>query len=357
MSCTKTQGGHPGTRPDAALKNAVSAAGQKAQYDRQVKKLLGHKYVLAYILIHTVDEFKGMRPGDVAELIDGEPLIGVVPVEPGLTNAEETDARMSGFKADGGGGAADNPAGTSGKRRRGMRAAGFNTEQGEPGEGRVYFDIVFYVRMRDGLSQIIINVEAQKDDPKDYKVLNRAIFYVARLVSSQKERDFIGMNYDDLKRVYSIFICMNMKENCMDYVHLTKEHLLGAHDWKGKLNLLNIVLIGLSDKLPDHDEKYELHRLLGTLLSARMPEKDRLEIIGREYEFPEDESIRKDVRAVCNLSEGVWEQGVQQGKDATLLEIIRNMQRKGFSLEQIADATDKSVREVQSIIEKAFAPV
>ena len=337
-------------RPDAALKNAVSAAGQKAQYDRQVKKLLGHKYVLAYILIHTVDEFKGMRPGDVAELIDGEPLIGVVPVEPGLTNAEETDAGMSGFKADGGGGAADNPAGTSGKRRRGMRAAGFNTEQGEPGEGRVYFDIVFYVRMRDGLSQIIINVEAQKDDPKDYKVLNRAIFYVARLVSSQKERDFIGMNYDDLKRVYSIL-------NCMDYVHLTKEHLLGAHDWKGKLNLLNIVLIGLSDKLPDHDEKYELHRLLGTLLSARMPEKDRLEIIGREYEFPEDESIRKDVRAVCNLSEGVWEQGVQQGKDATLLEIIRNMQRKGFSLEQIADATDKSVREVQSIIEKAFAPV
>lgn len=138
---------------------------------------------------------------------------------------------------------------------------------------------------------------------------------------------------------------------------MTKEHLLGAHDWKGKLNLLNIVLIGLSDRLPDHDEKYELHRLLGTLLSARMPEKDRLEIIGREYEFPEDESIRKDVRAVCNLSEGVWEQGVQQGKDATLAEIIRNMQRKGFSLEQIADATDKSVREVQSIIEKAFAPV
>ena len=68
---------------------------------------------------------------------------------------------------------------------------------------------------------------------------------------------------------------------------------------------------------------------------------------------------------VCNLSEGVWEQGVQeglqkgrqQGKDATLSEIIRNMQRKGFSLEQIADATDKSVREVQSIIKKAFAPV
>ena len=30
----------------------------------------------------------------------------------------------------------------------------------------------------------------QKDEPTEYKILNRAIFYVSRLVSSQKERDF-----------------------------------------------------------------------------------------------------------------------------------------------------------------------
>lgn len=48
------------------------------------------------------------------------------------------------------------------------------------------FDIVFYVRMKDGLSQIIINVEAQKDEPQRYGILNRAVFYVSRLISSQK---------------------------------------------------------------------------------------------------------------------------------------------------------------------------
>ena len=52
------------------------------------------------------------------------------------------------------------------------------------------FDIVFYVRMKDGLSQIIINVEAQKDEPQRYGIINRAVFYVSRLISSQKERDF-----------------------------------------------------------------------------------------------------------------------------------------------------------------------
>ena len=74
----------------------------------------------------------------------------------------------------------------------------------------IRFDIIFYVRMKDGLSQIIINVEAQKDEPDGYGILNRAIFYVSRMISSQKERDFVNSNYDDIKRVYSIWVCMNM---------------------------------------------------------------------------------------------------------------------------------------------------
>lgn len=64
--------------------------------------------------------------------------------------------------------------------------------------------------MKNGLSQIIVNVEAQKDEPTEYKILNRAIFYVSRLVSSQKERDFVNTNYDDIKQIFSIWICMNM---------------------------------------------------------------------------------------------------------------------------------------------------
>ncbi len=49
--------------------------------------------------------------------------------------------------------------------QNGKRIVGFNTENQELNEGLVRFDIVFYVRMKDGLSQIIINVEAQKDNP------------------------------------------------------------------------------------------------------------------------------------------------------------------------------------------------
>lgn len=56
----------------------------------------------------------------------------------------------------------------------------------------VRFDIIFYVRMKDGISKVIVNLEAQKDEPAGYHILNRAVFYVSRLVSSQKERDFVN---------------------------------------------------------------------------------------------------------------------------------------------------------------------
>ena len=36
---------------------------------------------------------------------------------------------------------------------------------------------------------------------------------------------------------------MNMDENSMAYVHLAKDDLLGSYQWKGGLDLLNIVLI------------------------------------------------------------------------------------------------------------------
>ena len=45
------------------ITNAVVASDDKAQYDEKVKRLLGHKSILAHILVHTVEtEFQGMDP-------------------------------------------------------------------------------------------------------------------------------------------------------------------------------------------------------------------------------------------------------------------------------------------------------
>lgn len=79
------------TSMDTEIKNMVRASDKDAQYDEKAKRLLGHKYVLAHILVNTVDEFKGMAPKEAVQYIEGEPFIGVVPVEPGLTNVQKDD--------------------------------------------------------------------------------------------------------------------------------------------------------------------------------------------------------------------------------------------------------------------------
>lgn len=200
------------------------------------------------------------------------------------------------------------------------------------------------VGRKNGLSQIIVNIEAQKDEPTEYKILNRAIFYVSRLISSQKERDFVNTNYDDIKQVFSIWICMNMDDNSLSHIHLTKDEMLKPCNWKGNLDLLNIVLIGITNEIPEYDEKYEMHRLIGALLSSELKEQETLDIIEHEYNIPISQEFREDVSIMCNLSQGI--------EDKAIAKIVMNMYKIGYTPNQIADAVGVSVDEVEAIIKK-----
>ena len=225
---------------DASIKGTVRASDKDAQYDEKAKKLLGHKIILAYILVNTIEEFRGMNPKEVVNHIEGEPYISVVPVKSGMTNVKKKEGEK---RAKSGKESEEDTKTTE-------QVIGLNTENSEINEGMIRFDIIFYVRMKDGLTQMIINVEAQKEEPRKYKIVNRAIFYICRIVSSQKERDFVNSEYNNMKRVYSIWICMNMKEHSLSHIHLKEEHIIGFHKWKGDLDLLNIIIIGIAKSLP-----------------------------------------------------------------------------------------------------------
>ena len=291
------------------IKNAIQAADSEAQYDESAKRLLAQKYVLAHILVRTVEEFQGMEIEKVVSLIEGDPYISKVPVASGLTNKD--------------------------RNVEGKRIVGLNTEAGEKNEGLVRFDI---------------------------------IFYVSRLISSQKERDFVKSNYNDIKTVYSIWVCMNMPENSMCHIYLTKEDLLGKHNWKGNLNLVNIVMIGLTNALPQRHNEYVLHRLLCAMFSNELSQQQKMKIMEQEYHIPMEESFKEEVSIMCNLSQGIKEAGIAEGREAGIAEgreagiaegkqreiekVILNMHKKGYSLEQIMDATDLEAAELETIIEK-----
>ena len=308
------------------IKNTILTTDKDAQYDESAKRLLGQKSILAHILVKTVDEFAGMDPKDVVPYIEGEPFINTVPIETGFTNTViKNDESL---------------------------VVGLNSENPELHEEMIRFDIIFYVRMKDGLSQII-NVEAQKDEPNGYDILNRAIFYVSRMISSQKERDFSNSNYNDIKRVYSIWVCMNMPENSLEHIHLVKDSIVNSHAWKGKLDLVNIVMIGLAKELPKHEEKYELHRLLGALLSQDLTVNEKLDIIGNEYAIPMEKDFREDVSIMCNLSLGIREDATEAATKATTLKFVISMYKKGYTAAQIADVAEMDEKQIKDIIKNA----
>ena len=313
------------TDMNTAIANTVAAANDKAQYDEYAKRLIAQKIILAHILAKTVDEFRDMKPEDIVAHIEGDPKVGIVPVDPGMTNINYNASSVD-------------------------QLLGLNTENSEINEGMIRFDIIFYVRMKDGLAQVIINIEIQKDDPTQYFLLNRAIFYVSRMVSSQKGRDFVHQNYNDMKRVFSIWLCMNMPSNSMSYVHLTKEDILEHYNWNGHLDLLNIVLLGIGRELPPQEEQYELHRLIGTLLSAELTVTQKLAIIETEYHIPLSVELEEGVNDMCNLGEGIEERAIEKTKK----EVILDMYQNGCNLELIATVTKKNISEIEEIINNSI---
>lgn len=86
--------------------------------------------------------------------------------------------------------------------------------------------------------------------------------------------------------------------------------------------------------------------------SKELTKNEKLNIIENEYDIPIDEELRKDVGVMCNLSQGIKEEGIAIGE----ARIIMSMHTKGFSVEQIAAATDKNIEDIRVIV-KGRAPV
>ena len=172
----------------------------------------------------------------------------------------------------------------------------------------------------------------------------------------------------------------------MSHIHLTKEDMMGSQLWRGGLDLFHIVMIGIGKDLPGQEENYELHRFLGTIFSQKLAVEEKLHIMKTEYDISEEEDFREDVNEMCNLGEGIMEEGIAigmekgreegiaigetRGRESGLVQgreegiaigetkgisigesrTIRSMHKNGFTAEQIAAATDKALDEVKAIL-------
>lgn len=88
--------------------------------------------------------------------------------------------------------------------------------------------------------------------------------------------------------------------------------------------------------------EYELHRLLGALLSGELTAFEKLNILSNEYDIPIEKNLRKDVSDMCNLSQGIEEKGIEKGILLSLKKLMSNLK---LSLEQALDALEISEKD------------
>ncbi len=136
----------------------------------------------------------------------------------------------------------------------------------------------------------------------------------------------------------------------MAHIHLTKDEILETYQWKGNLDLLNIVMIGITNELPEKDEKYELHRLICALLSNEIQKNQKFDILEKEYNIPVDTELREDVSVMCNLSLGIEERAEARGENKKSEKVVMNMYKKGYTTEQIMDIVELGEEEIKDII-------
>jgi hypothetical protein len=108
------------------------------------------------------------------------------------------------------------------------------------------------------------------------------------------------------------------------------------------------VLLGLSEKIPKHDEKYELHRLLCALLSQNLTPDEKLKIIGDEYDIPMEDGFRKELGSMCNLSQGIVDSTIEKMN----IKHVLNMHKLDLPVDLIAKSVELSEEEVKRIIEE-----
>ena len=78
-------------------------------------------------------------------------------------------------------------------------------------EGKAVFDIFFMAHLPESDQDIdfYINIEIQDDFYPGYPLSARGVYYGSRMLSMQYEDQIRGSRYENLKKVYSIWICLN----------------------------------------------------------------------------------------------------------------------------------------------------
>lgn len=289
-----------------SLAKRIDTAGIMTSYDEAVKQILANKIILAWIIKYSTKDYTDYSIEDIAEkFIEGEPQISKEAV-----NKDETPEFIEGL----------------------------NSEDTSIREGVVRYDIKFKTIIPEtgNLSDMIMNVEAQNDFYPGYPIIKRGIYYASRMISSQHETVFTNSNYEKIKKVRSMWICTRPpknRQNTISRYSLTKDEVFGHFEENNDdYDLISVSVICLNNNKNDSNNK--LIQMLNILLSEEIKPDEKKKILSEEFNIPITKEIEGGVNNMCNLSQGVYDDGFNDGYDSGSDESL------SISIKNLMDTTD-----------------
>ena len=295
------------------ISKTLSALGDGvAKVDEKIKALLADKQILARILKYSVEDFKEY---DILEIINRieEVEILEVPVDAGLSHKSKNEFG---------------------------KIFGSNTEDNVPGEGVIYYDIRFNITTGKKRIKVLINIEAQATTSVSRlgdHIENRMTYYLSRMISAQKEQEFFGSDYDKIKEVISIWICMDARKNedsIIEY-QLRPEVKFGENIHPEEINLLKGILIKIRGGKNMTQSKNKLIEMLEYVIADHSVEVKK-NYLKNECGVEMTKELERKVEAMGEsmgrailqgMLEDAWDKGVAQERRNTEKE-RENLQRE-----------------------------
>lgn len=134
-------------------------------------------------------------------------------------------------------------------------------------------------------------------------------------MSSQYSVEFEEPNFDDIKKVVSIWLCMtspgDRESGITEYSF--RERRLGGKLFrsdKKDYDLIQVVMvyIGKSDAVED-----DFLKMLHLLFRARLKAEEKTKRLKDDFNIVLDNDMRKELNIMCNLSEGIAEEAREEG--------------------------------------------
>ena len=299
--------------------------------DTFAKRLFRRPELIAWLIKTCIPEFRKVEPSDIIDrwLSKADMRIGTDPVAQDVV-------------------------------RRSVPAVG--TEDKSVTDGTVFYDFRTELSLPetlDNTSQLILNIEMQKDYKNWLVILKRVIYYLCRLISRQPGELMDGKeDYSRLCRVCSIWILPAVPKrlaNRVLHLHQIMEDMSKGHVMPAgamPVGLTDAWLLCLSDKHPPKREQNGLW-LMYVLLTKTITNTERMEILKTDFGIKITKELKDmytydDFRYSESRMEGKRE-GRREGRDETILQAYINMRNKNYKDEDICSLMGISLYKLRQI--------